>query len=101
MLRKGIGFAGVARRAGGLDRHVGILRQPRSSDRFAKAASSSAPAPAQVIDDQLSPGWRSATCPTTGRKVGGSSATGRPACSAAGQSQSMVPSVGQCADAAD
>src|SRR5438445_7075365 len=42
----------------------------------------------------LSPGCCSATCATFGRKLAASSATGMPARSAAGHTQSMVPSVG-------
>ena len=43
----------------------------------------------------FSRGCSEATSPTTGRKPPASSATGMPARSAAGQSQSIVPSVGQ------
>src|SRR5262252_5405127 len=42
----------------------------------------------------FSRGYRSATSPTFDKKFAASSATGRPARSAAGQSQSIVPSVG-------
>ena len=86
-----IRLGGVARRACGLQRHVGELRR---RDECGQVRPGGVGSP-EVIDDQLKP--RMAFCdfmgPTTCRKLAPRSATGSPARSAAGHSQSMVPSV--------